>query len=104
MDWAITLLVHWKDSNSTFHTDACILLFIVELFIIARKCKYLGCPSTDKKEKKMRVWREEWCNYIIIFKIEIINFRVGGRVWREKRKKETIGLYYNLQNGKVIKS
>lgn len=48
MNWAITPLVYWKDSNATFHIDACILVFIVELFIIARKCKYLGCPSSDE--------------------------------------------------------
>jgi hypothetical protein len=47
--------IYPKKCESGYNGDTCTLMYITELFIIAKLWKQLRCPTTDKWIKKM------WC-------------------------------------------
>ena len=50
---AIPLLGIYPKDSPTYNNNTCSIMFIAALFIIARNCKELSCPSTEEWIQKM---------------------------------------------------
>jgi hypothetical protein len=76
-DPAILFLGVFPEDAPTYNKDTCSTMFIAALFIIARSCKELRCPSTEKWIHKM------WYNYTMEYYSAIRNFMKFLGKWME---------------------